>query len=86
MLINNDLADAITGTFSNAPTGQDIINGYAWTVSYKGIDGLTGNDLVLTAVPEPSTWLAAALALVAIGFSQRKRLRACASSAVKKHS
>jgi hypothetical protein len=39
-----------------------------------------------TVVPEPSTWLAAALALGVIGFSQRKRLRACASSAAKKHS
>ena len=28
-----------------------------------------------TVVPEPSTWLAAALALGVIGFSQRKRLR-----------
>jgi hypothetical protein len=37
----------------------------------------------IVAVPEPSTWFAAVLTLVAIGFSQRKRLRACASSAVK---
>jgi len=29
----------------------------------------------VTAIPEPSTWLAAALALGAIGLSQRKRLR-----------
>ena len=40
----------------------------------------------LVAVPEPGTWFAAVLTLVAIGFSQRKRLRACASSAVEKHS
>ena len=38
-----------------------------------------------TVVPEPSTWLAAALALGVIGFSQRKRVRARASFAVKKH-
>ncbi len=38
-----------------------------------------------TVVPEPSTWLAAALALGVIGFSQRKHLRAGASLAVKKH-
>jgi autotransporter-associated beta strand repeat len=82
-LINNDLADAISGTFSNAPTGTDLIDGYYWVVAYNGG---TGNDFVITAVPEPSTWLAAALALGAIGFAQRKRLRACASSAVEKHS
>ena len=83
-LINNDGTDAISGTFSNAPTdGSIIISGsFSFYVNY---DGGTGNDLVLTTVPEPSTWLAAALALGAIGFSQRRRLRACAAPAVKKH-
>jgi hypothetical protein len=72
-LINNDLADAISGTFSNAPAGSnEIIDGYAWIVTYTGG---TGNNFVITAVPEPSTWLAAALAMGVIGFSQRKRLR-----------
>jgi autotransporter-associated beta strand protein len=70
-LINNDLADAISGTFSNAPTGTDIINGYAWMVSYAGG---TGNDFVLTAVPEPSTWAAGGLALIGLICSQRRRL------------
>src|SRR5207253_2861342 len=70
ILINNDAADAITGTFANAPTGQDIINGYAFTVSYTGG---TGNDFVLTAVPEPKTWVAGALALVGLVLTQRGR-------------
>jgi autotransporter-associated beta strand protein len=74
-LIDNDAADAITGTFSNAAAGTDTINGYGWIVTYTGGDG---NDFMITAVPEPSTWLAAALALGVIGFSQRKRVRACA--------
>jgi hypothetical protein len=39
-----------------------------------------GNMFELVAIPEPSTWLAAALALGAIGFSQRKRMCACISS------
>ena len=34
-----------------------------------------GNMFEMVAVPESSTWLAAALALGAIGFSQRKRVR-----------
>ena len=79
-LINNDLADAISGTFSNAAPGTDTINGYQWIVTYTGGDG---NDFVITAVPEPGTWFAAALALGAIGFTQRKRVRLYASSAVK---
>ena len=85
VLINNDLVDAISGTFANAPAGTDTIDGYSWIVSYTSANGL-GNDFVLTAVPEPSTWLAAALALGAIGFSQRKRVRAWASSAVERDS
>jgi autotransporter-associated beta strand protein len=82
-LINNDLTDAISGTFSNAPAGTDSIGGYLWIVSYAGGDG---NDFVIQAVPEPATWSAAVLALAAIGFSQRKRLCAYASFAVEKHS
>ena len=45
-----------------------------------------GNMFEIVAVPEPGTWFAAVLALAAIGFSQRKRLRVCPSSAVEKNS
>ena len=44
-----------------------------------------GNMFELVAIPEPSAWFAAALALGAIVFTQRKRVRVYASSAVKKH-
>jgi hypothetical protein len=65
-------SSAFTGAFSNAPAGaDDIINGYAWMVSYTGGDG---NDFVLTAVPEPSTWVAGALALATLLYAQRRRL------------
>jgi hypothetical protein len=76
-------ANAISGTFSGiADNSLQSFSGYQFIADY---DTANGNfDLIV--VPEPSTWLAAALALGAIGFSQRKRLRACASSAVKKHS
>jgi hypothetical protein len=72
-LINNDGTDAISGKFSNASTNGSIITsgGFSFYVNY---DGGTGNDLVLTAVPEPSTWIGAALTLGAIGFMQRRRL------------
>jgi autotransporter-associated beta strand protein len=51
-----------------------------------GTEFVYGNMFEIVAVPEPGTWFAAVLTLAAIGFSQRKRLRACASSAAKKHS
>jgi hypothetical protein len=61
--------------------------GYSQDTNQVAIDNLNVDFLTtLAAVPEPSTWLAAALALGVIAFSQRKRVRACASSAAKKHS
>lgn len=70
-LIANDAADSISGTFSNAANGSTIIaNGYSFTVNYAGG---TGNDFVLTAVPEPSTWIGGALAFAAVAFTQLRR-------------
>jgi autotransporter-associated beta strand protein len=37
---------------------------------------LSSGEVVPTAIPEPGTWVGAALALAAIGFTQRRRLRA----------
>jgi autotransporter-associated beta strand protein len=73
MLINNDgTADAISGVFSNAANGSTVnLGGYNFTVNYAGGDG---NDFVLTAVPEPSTWATAVLACLAMGYSMRRRI------------
>jgi hypothetical protein len=60
ILVSNDGADAIFGTFSNAPVDGGIytFSGYNFLVDYTGGDG---NDLSIAAVPEPRTWVAAAL-------------------------
>jgi PEP-CTERM motif len=85
-LINNDGTDAINGTFSNATSNGSIITagGFSFYVNY---DGGTGNDLVLTTVPEPSTWVTAALALGAIGWMQSRRfgqmLKRCEAETLK---
>jgi fibronectin-binding autotransporter adhesin len=72
-LLNNDSNDLISGAFSNAPSGTDLIGGYFWNVSYTGG---TGNDFVLTAaIPEPSTWFAGGLALASLIYTQRRRMR-----------
>ena len=46
-------------------------------VSFNGVPGYNLVDFVgfyeVTAVPEPGTWIGAALALAALGFTQRKR-------------
>jgi hypothetical protein len=66
------------------PSGGTFHDGYKGDFGpYFAIDNM---NVDVAAVPEPSTWFAAAIALGAIGFSQRKRLRAFASPAVKGHS
>jgi autotransporter-associated beta strand protein len=74
---------ATTGTYDNIISGLAVDPGSegSWTITNPGFtgtfayDGAGGIDLTLTAVPEPSTWIGAALALAAIGFTQRRKLR-----------
>ena len=50
-ILNNDLADAVMGTFSGLPEGSTFsANGYKFTISYAGG---TGNDVVLTVADVP---------------------------------
>jgi len=66
---NNDLADAVVGTFAQGSSVS--FGGNTFSIDYAGGDG---NDMVLTAtvvapVPEPSTWLVGALALALVGYT-----------------
>jgi MYXO-CTERM domain-containing protein len=69
----------VSGTFANTTGGGTIYTQGpdVFLVNYfdSGGDGSNLNDISLTvsAIPETSTWLAGALALVAIGFMQRRR-------------
>lgn len=61
IILNNDLSDAITGTFSGLAEGATITaSNYKFTISYLGTTG-TGNDVVLTL-----TFIPGALASSAI--------------------
>jgi fibronectin-binding autotransporter adhesin len=71
----NDGSDAVTGTFAQGTTvtsGADV-----FLINYldNGDGGGTANDisLTVTGVPEPSTYVAAILALAALAYHQRKR-------------
>ena len=59
MLIDNDGADPVAGSFAGLPEGATIVagaeNGRELTISYKGGDG---NDVVLTMAGEVSYFLA----------------------------
>jgi hypothetical protein len=52
--------------------------GITFTINYDGSGQGGGNDIELTvdsvAVPEPSTWVAGALACAALAFMQRRRI------------
>jgi autotransporter-associated beta strand protein len=76
----NDGTDAVSGGFSNAPTTGSTFAAGSDTFLISYIDngdnsGLNDISLTVTAVPEPSTWLAGALALVAVSYTQRRRLQ-----------
>ena len=52
-IINNDAADAVTGTFSGLVEGATFtVDGYVYKISYVGGDG---NDVVVTVQTVPAT-------------------------------
>lgn len=66
----------LTGTFDNIANGQVYtFSGYAFTAKY------TPTEFDLVAVPEPGTVAAGILALGALGWGQRRRLRKVVSTA-----
>jgi fibronectin-binding autotransporter adhesin len=72
---------ATSGTYDNIITGlSGSLTTSGWTITNPGWVGTftfdSGNvDLNLTAVPEPSTWAAASLALIALLIHQRRRIK-----------
>ena len=73
-----------TGFYNNIITGlaSDPGSEGSWTItnagfiatfSYDGGAGPGNIDLTVTAVPEPSTWVAGGLALAAVLYTQRRR-------------
>jgi autotransporter-associated beta strand protein len=78
-ILLNDSTDLVTGAFAQGGTVTASNNGDTFVVNYldNGDGGAVGNDisLTVTSVPEPGTWIAGGLALVAIALHQRRRLR-----------
>lgn len=73
VLIDNRGSSPIIGTFSNLPEGTHFTaEGQLWTISYQGG---TGNDMVLTAVPEPTTWALLGLSIAGSGWYGYRRIR-----------
>jgi autotransporter-associated beta strand protein len=61
-IIANDDTDLVTGNFFGLPDGSSfVVGGYLWTITYQGD---SGNDVVLSVIPEPG-----ALTLVLVGLA-----------------
>jgi autotransporter-associated beta strand protein len=77
-ILLNDGMDAISGTFAQGTT-VTASNGDVFLINYadNGDGGTLGNDisLTVTALPEPSTYAVGILALCALGYHRRHRLR-----------
>ncbi len=69
-IIDNTSGSAISGTFSNLSEGQRVtIGSNKFEATYFGG---TGNDLVMTVVPEPSSTLLLSLGLCTVIFLRRR--------------
>lgn len=54
LILDKLSAGPITGFFTGLPEGgQLLVDGFEYTITYQGGNG---NDIVLSAVPEPGTW------------------------------
>ena len=73
VIVSNDGIDSVVGLFSPTST---IPAGYVIDYFFNDSNGnlFGGNDIALVPIPEPGTWIGAALALAAIGVKQRRRL------------
>jgi hypothetical protein len=74
-IIDNLGVDPVLGIFAGLPEGTNFVSdGLLYTISYQGG---TGNDVMLIAVPEPTTWaLLGITALAGGGLYYRRRQRA----------
>jgi autotransporter-associated beta strand protein len=77
-IVENDGTDAVSGTFNGLAEGTMFTQqGDTFTISYIANGQGGGNDVELTVdsvtVPEPSTWVAGALMVAFVAYSQRRR-------------
>lgn len=76
----NDGTDPITGAFASV-TGLPA--GFALVYNENGDGGSLGNDMAIVAVPEPSTWCAATLCVLAILYAMRRTLHGALASSLR---
>ncbi len=78
-IVRNDSVDALTGTFLGLSEGSHVYagNGQDYTISYFGdfasLSPTGGNDVVLTAVPEPGSVVMLIGGLAIFGVRRRRQ-------------
>jgi PEP-CTERM motif len=77
-ILTNDGTDPISGEFSEGSQVTGMFDGQAYSFridyAFSADGGAVGNDIRLTAVPEPATWLLMGLGgLVVLGARARQR-------------
>jgi fibronectin-binding autotransporter adhesin len=78
-ILTNDGTDPISGQFSEGDNVVGMFDGhtYGFHIDYDSDGGAVGNDIRLTAVPEPATWLLRGLGgLIVLGARALRRVRA----------
>jgi hypothetical protein len=77
LILNNDDVDAVAGTFAGLPEGASVFATFGpdlfeFSISYQA---LTGNDVVLRAVPEPATWVLLLISAIGLLTLHRKGIK-----------
>jgi hypothetical protein len=83
-VLTNDGTDPISGQFSEGGQVTGMFDGHAYgfhiDYAFNADGGAVGNDIRLTAVPEPATWLMMGLGgLIMLGARPLRRAMACAA-------
>lgn len=77
MIIDNQGTGSVFGTFAGLAEGSSFVsNGQLWNITYQGG---TGNDVMLLAVPEPTTWALIGMTMLGgagVGWYRRRRVKA----------
>jgi fibronectin-binding autotransporter adhesin len=73
-IVSNDSNDAVTGTFAGLIQNATFTAGpNTFQINYADLFSGSANDISLTVIPEPSTWVLVGIGLGMMGLFKRRR-------------